>query len=143
MKSNIVILIVVAFVVLVAFTVTPKDYHYEKNPIIEEIKLRFGALSPEYAKIPMRVGKKSFTEDKSVITLCIQNPKTAEFYDINVLMYVALHELSHCITKAEGDQSHGDEFKTNFDRLLKEAARKGVYDPKKPIPPTYCGIEQD
>ena len=78
-----------------------------------------------------------------MITLCVVDPNTGEFYDTNTITYVALHELAHVITRADGDESHGDEFKGNFARLLKEAQAKGVYDARKPIPLTYCGVGPD
>ena len=136
-------LIVVIFTVIVFFAVKPRAYYSEKHPVIDEIRSRISKISPAFSKIPIRTGKKSYTEDKQLITLCIQNPDSGDYYDINVLMYVALHELSHCITKADGKESHGTEFKGNFSTLLKEAAKKGVYDPRQPIPETYCGVNSD
>jgi hypothetical protein len=143
MTNNSILIVVVVFVLIVAFTVAPKEYYSSKHPIIDEIKRRFGVISPKYAKIPIKIGNKSYTEDKSVITLCITNPDTKQLYSINVLMYVALHELSHCLTKADGKESHGTEFKNNFAKLLKEAADKGVYNAAEPIPVAYCGTEPE
>jgi hypothetical protein len=133
--------IVAAFAVVTWFAIRSRAYYNEDHPILNEISRRFSVLNPKYGDIPLKTGSKSYTEDKSAITLCIVNPKTKQFYDINVLMYVALHELSHCITKADGSESHGDEFKENFTMLLNEAAKKHVYDPTKQIPATYCGVE--
>jgi hypothetical protein len=146
MTSNGIIIIVILFVVIVAVAISSassREYISDKHPVIDEIKRRFGMINPKYAKIPIHIGHKSFTEDKTVITLCIEDPETKKQYSINVLMYVALHELAHCLTKADGKESHGDEFKANFATLLKEAAEKGVYDPSQSIPTTYCGIDSD
>jgi predicted metal-dependent hydrolase len=52
-------------------------------------------------------------------------------------MYVALHELAHVISKSHG---HNNEFKKNFAILLRDASRKKIYDPRKNIPTTYCGV---
>jgi hypothetical protein len=134
------VILIILFVVILSLTVSNKAYYNEEShPILIEIKRRISLLSPKYANIPLRSGNKAFTEDKSVITICLQDPKTGEYYNMDILMYVALHELAHVITKAEGDQSHGDEFKNNFARLLKEAANKNIYDPRQPIPSSYCG----
>lgn len=144
MPSNSILVIVIIFVVIVAVGISPiasREYISDKHPIIDEIKRRFSLINPKYGKIPMHVGNKSFTEDKSVITLCINDPETKKPYDINILMYVALHELAHCLTKADGKDSHADEFKANFAMLLKEASQKGLYDPSQKIPATYCGID--
>jgi hypothetical protein len=142
MKTETVCIIIAAFTVIVIFTIRSRQHYNEDHPVLNEISRRFSILNPKYGKIPLRTGSKSYTEDKSAITLCIVNPDTKKFYDINILMYVALHELSHCITRADGKESHGDEFKGNFSNLLREAADKGIYDPTKPVPGTYCGVDE-
>lgn len=140
MNPKILWLIVIAFVVVAIFAATP-SLRSENHPILNEIKRRFAKIHPKYATIPMKTGPKSYTEDKSIITLCIINPDTQQNYNINVIMYVACHELAHVISKASGKDSHEDEFKANFSSLLRDAARKGVYDPMYPIPTDYCGID--
>lgn len=140
MKPHIFLVFAILFVLVSAFTLAPRAYYSEKHPILDEVKRRFRIIDARYAHIPLRTGGKSYTENKSVITLCVVNPETGEFYDINTIMYVALHELAHVITKADGAESHGDEFKGNFASLLKQAQIKGVYDARMPIPITYCGI---
>ncbi len=143
MKSHIFWAIILAFVVITLCYAHQREYYSEKHPVIDEIKRRFHVINPEYFQIPLRSGDKSYTENKTAITLCIVNPATNKYYDINTLMYVALHELAHCITKADGKESHGDEFKQNFARLLHEAQAKRVYDDRIPIPLTYCGIKPE
>lgn len=65
-----------------------------------------------------------------------------EVYPINLLMYVAIHELAHVVSIASG---HGDEFKRNFNDLLKHANDSGVYKHInfKKTPKEYCGIYID
>lgn len=141
MNNKLLCLLVILFVVVAAFVSAPSLRAETNNPILTEIKKRFYVMSPKYAMIPMKTGPKSYTEDKSIITLCVINPDTKKPYNINVLMYVACHELAHVISKAFGDDSHEDEFKANFSALLAMAARKRVYDPMYPIPTNYCGID--
>ena len=144
MDTKIIFVTVIIFAIIMSFTVSSRAYYTPENhPVLNEISRRFSLLSPKYGNIPLKSGSKSYTEDKSVITLCLKDPETKNYYDINVLMYVALHELSHCITKADGDQSHGNEFKDNFASLLKKASDIGIYDPRQPIPLTYCGVDTD
>ena len=73
------------------------------------------------------------------IILCIRQ-KDNTFVEMNVIMYVAIHELAHIMTKEVG---HTDTFWANFRRLLKEAIDIGVY--KKvdfnARPEDYCGIK--
>lgn len=140
MKPQIFWIIVLVFAAVTLIGVARREYYSERHPVIDEIRRRLYAINPAYFRIPIKTGHKSYTESKSAITLCIFNPDTGKFYDMNTLMYVALHELAHCITKADGDESHGAEFKRNFTRLLQEAHAKKVYDPRIPIPLTYCGV---
>ena len=58
----------------------------------------------------------------------------------NIMMFVALHELAHIMTKSVG---HTDEFWDNFRYLLKKAIKLGVYKDvnfeKNPV--DYCGTK--
>lgn len=84
----------------------------------------------------------SYTINKgSYVVFCLA-PRDVEdnrVYDINTLMYVAIHELSHIVSFTLG---HTEEFKDNFKNLLEHAIRCGVYKhvdySKKPQ--EYCGI---
>jgi hypothetical protein len=60
--------------------------------------------------------------------------------DENVMMFVALHEMAHMITKTVG---HEPEFWNNFGWLLKEAEKIGVYHYQdfKSHPVSYCGVQ--
>lgn len=72
--------------------------------------------------------------------LCIRHKDSGEFVDPNVVMFVAIHELSHIMTETYG---HDHNFKSNFVFLLKEAMDLGVYtrvDFSK-HPQNYCGIK--
>jgi len=110
------------------------------HPILDKVRANFALLNPEYADIPLRSGNSAYTENKSVITLCLVNPETNRYYDMNTIMYVALHELSHCLTHTHG---HDDNFRKNFANILRQGAALGIYDPSRSIPTTYCGIESE
>jgi hypothetical protein len=60
--------------------------------------------------------------------------------DENVMMFVALHEMAHMITKSVG---HEPEFWNNFGWLLTEAEKIGVYHYQdfKSHPVAYCGVQ--
>ena len=75
------------------------------------------------------------------IVFCIRSRDDAEkLVDLNVLMFVALHELSHIMTKSVG---HTQEFWDNFKFLLRQAIDAKIYRHqdfrKKPV--KYCGTE--
>lgn len=137
MEGSVVILILLVLALVIWSTVTPRSYFSHDNPILNKVRENFGKLNPEYEKIPLREGNSAYTENKRFITLCLKDPQTGKYYDMNTIMYVALHELGHIVSKTHG---HNDEFKRNFSILLREAARKGIYDPRIEVPQTYCGV---
>lgn len=140
MSGIIAVITAILIAVVIYMVVKPKSYYSHNHPILNKVRSNFKILDTRYEKIPLRQGDSAYTEDKAVITLCLVKPGTQEYYDINTIMYVALHELAHVISKGHG---HGEEFETNFAKLIRDAAEKGIYDPRKPIPDTYCGIGPD
>ena len=74
------------------------------------------------------------------IVLCLRSKDgTNKLVDNNLLLFVALHEMSHIMTLSIG---HEDEFWNNFKFVLKECQNSGIY---KCInfntdPQSYCGI---
>ena len=108
-------------------------------------------LKRRYSPDPMRITESSEDSNYTSYTLskgkkmvfCLRSKKTNQFHDFNLLMFVAVHELSHIITVASGSQSHGKEFHTNFGFLLKEATDMGLYEKInfESNPKEYCGIQ--
>lgn len=135
------VVIVLIFVLLVAagFAFSSRSQQSSNDPMLSQVRANFAKLDPRYANIPLRTGDSAYTENKEVITLCLINPDTNQYYDINTIMYVSLHELAHCIT-SDGEEEHGDAFKRNFADLLRKSAELGIYDPRIPIPATYCKV---
>lgn len=80
----------------------------------------------------------SFTVDKARVVLCIRQT-SGEFVSRPVIMYVAIHELAHILTKSVG---HTDEFWNNNARLVKAAKEIGIYEDQNfdETPVSYCGI---
>ena len=74
------------------------------------------------------------------IVFCIRSKKTHKLVGINTMMFVAIHELAHVMTKSVG---HTEEFWDNMKYLLKKGIKIGVYKAidykKNPVP--YCGTE--
>ncbi len=120
------------------FLVFPQRDHSQREPMLRIVRANFKKLDPKFGKIPLYSGDGAYTDNKSVITLCLTNPETGEKYDINTIMYVALHELAHVISKGIG---HGEEFMQNFTMVREKAEMLGFYDPHKEIPTTYCGTQ--
>lgn len=75
------------------------------------------------------------------IIMCLRSKNNpSELVKLNVLMYVAIHELSHLMTKEVG---HPKIFWHNFKFLLKEAVKLKLYKKVQfsDNPVDYCGIK--
>ena len=84
----------------------------------------------------------AYSENKGEkLAFCLDTEKNSQgrLIDVNTLMYVALHELSHVATESVG---HTDEFWENFKFLITEAKEIDVYNPVdyKKEPSRYCGM---
>ena len=83
----------------------------------------------------------AYSENKGEkIAFCLNTSKDGnKLIDLNTLTFVALHELSHIMTKSIG---HKQDFWENFKYLLQHAKESGIYDPidYKKNPQQYCGI---
>jgi hypothetical protein len=126
-------------VVIYMLNKTPRD-DTNSVPMLKKVRDNFARMNPAYTSIPLAEGDSAYTENKNHITLCLRDPKTGSAYDENTIMYVALHELAHVVTHSQG---HGDEFKANFNEILKRAADQGIYNPTLEIPSDYCGMEKE
>jgi hypothetical protein len=75
------------------------------------------------------------------ISFCVRDKTNPEkIHDINVIMFVTIHELGHVISDSIG---HGQEFVDNFAFLLKEAIDCDVYVKQHfdSNPVEYCGVK--
>lgn len=115
-----------------------KSYFIEKltknyNPYM----ISEAAVDPRYT---------TYTVDKKDMHICLRTrDKYEKVYDINVLMYVCLHESSHlCNYTKEGIpvQGHGEEFKHIFKFLVEESIKIGTYEyiNYSENPTEYCNI---
>jgi len=129
-----IILAIVAIfcIYLVSLPVTREPFQ------ITNLKETLQVVNPDFAKIDIRESTTSYTEDKSIIYLCIKDENGA-LYPLNTLVYVALHEIAHFINKE--DFGHTPAFNKIFNKLLCDAAKKGIYNPAMPHSDFYCGID--
>lgn len=93
-------------------------------------------------------GGTSYSENKGErIVLCLRTKDAAhQLQDIELLMFVVLHELAHLMTNSLDTGRHSPEFWHNFKKLLEVAAGMGgIYDPVdySTNPQTYCGMMID
>lgn len=67
----------------------------------------------------------SFSVDKGQeLHLCLRDKKDFRLHQINILMFVTIHELAHLMSKTYG---HNGEFNKNFVFLLRESVKLGIY----------------
>ena len=88
----------------------------------------------------------TYTIDKRDMHICLRTRDTNEnVYDMNILMYVVLHELAHlCNYNKHGEAilGHGSEFRNIFKFLVEESIKIGIYNHVNysAEPREYCGI---
>ena len=73
------------------------------------------------------------------LSFCLKSKKTDNLHDINLMMYVAIHELAHIGCPEIG---HGDLFKKIFKFFTEEAIKIGIYKKVNysELPVEYCGM---
>ena len=73
------------------------------------------------------------------LAFCLKSKRTGELHEINLLLYVAIHEMAHMGCPEIG---HGELFKKVFRFLTLEAIKLGVYtkDDYSANPVEYCGM---
>jgi len=73
------------------------------------------------------------------LSICLQDKETKKLYDLNLLMYVVIHEMSHFACPEIG---HGDLFQKIFNKFISIAITINLYNKidfaNNPI--NYCGL---
>ena len=115
----------------------------KKHPGNEDVQRLVQKFNP--TKISETLPTSEFTaysENKGEkLAFCLNRKKDeTKLIDINTLTFVAIHELSHIMTKSEG---HKQIFWQNFKFLLEEAKVAKIYIPidYKNNPEPYCGMD--
>lgn len=84
----------------------------------------------------------AYSENKGEkIAFCLNVTKgETKLIDSHTLMFVAIHELSHVMTKSIG---HKSEFWENFKFLLENAKEAGIHEPRdySKEPTEYCSLQ--
>jgi len=134
MKGIYILLFITTFTCIYLISLPTSKEHF----LISTIKERLVVVDPLFRDIDIREGDSSYTEDKSIIYLCLRD-KNKDYYPINTLIYVLLHEIAHLLNKE--DFGHTKAFYKVFDKLLCNAAAKGMYDPNQQHAESYCGVD--
>lgn len=120
---------------------------YSKNATLEEMKENIERLNTRFQpdNISESTPHEKYTSysvnkgEKIVFCLRAKNKKE-QLVSENVIVFVALHELAHVMTKSVG---HTDEFWSNFQFLLKIAVKQKLYQNTNynNNPVDYCGTK--
>ena len=115
---------------------------YPDKPQIKQMITNFSSDPSRYIEATPDSSHTSYSINKGEsVHLCLRERNTHDesIVSDNVLLFVALHELSHIITKSIG---HGPDFWNNFGWLLQEAEREGIYTYTnfRSHPVSYCGV---
>lgn len=134
-----IIIILLIFIILFSFLfyiifMHFKEQYQSRDPILFQIKERLILLSPQVHNLQFFEDNKSYTINKKKIYLCLKDEKNS-YYNMNMLMYVAIHELAHVLCNEIG---HTPKFHRIFDNLLKKAHELKIYDPSIPLIHDYC-----
>lgn len=122
---------------LVAYTVAK----YPDNESVQRLKQNFNPLTI-METLPTSTYT-AYSENKGEkVAFCLNKQKqdNDNLIDESTLTFVAIHELSHVMTKSIG---HKSEFWSNFKFLLECAKEAGIHTPVdyKEKPQEYCGMK--
>lgn len=108
------------------------------NPNVQLLQQRFNPHNIQETSI--HDSSTSYTIDKGEeVHLCLRDKKNLQHHDINILMFVSIHELAHIMSSSYG---HNNEFDSNFKFLLQKAVECGVYSPENYNEQSkeFCGL---
>jgi hypothetical protein len=119
------------------------NYVYKKYPDDEDVQRLKKNFNPTKISETLPTSEHTaYSENKGEkIAFCLNTTKEGnKLIDLNTLTFVAIHELSHVMTKTEG---HKQVFWQNFKFLLENAKEANIYQPVdyKKKPKEYCGMK--
>ena len=117
-------------------------YMAEKHPDDDRVKMLVKGFNPKKICETLPTSTlTAYSENKGEkIAFCLNKRKNeTKLIDLNTLTFVALHELSHVMTKSVG---HKQDFWINFKFMLENAKEANIYNPVdyKKAPQEYCGM---
>lgn len=114
---------------------------YPTKPQVQRLVQNFKADPTRFLESTPDAEHTSYSVNKGEqVFFCLrQRDGTESLVDENVMVFVAIHEMAHMITKSIG---HDAEFWNNFGWLLREAESQNLYRPMdfKSHPVLYCGV---
>lgn len=112
----------------------PTQENEQDRAVLDELQRQLTKVHPATASLQFFTGNKSYTINKQKIFMCLKD-QTGAYYDMNMLLYVGLHELAHCLCDEVG---HTTRFHDIFNVLLHRAHDLKIYDRFVSPIPQYC-----
>ena len=117
------------------------DQTHRSKPFVQQMLDNFDCSADRFTESTPDAQYTSYSINKGEkIYMCLrQKTKEEELVQENIILFVALHEMSHVGTKSIG---HTPEFWNNFSWLLKQAEHLKVYHYTDfaAHPVAYCGV---
>lgn len=120
------------------------NYMNENHPNNDAVKRLVEGYNPNKIIETLPTSKyTAYSENKGeklAFCLNVKNKDSSNLIDEHTLIFVAIHELSHVMTKSIG---HKQEFWDNFKFLLENAKEAGIHEPHdyKNEPREYCSMK--
>jgi len=126
----------IVFVIISYFILTNFIEQFKQDdPMLHTIRNRIRPLHPNMVdNIILLEDTKSYTINKKKVYLCLRD-ENGDYYNENMLMFVAIHELAHVLCDEIG---HTDKFQQIFQDLLNKATQLQIYDPSIEPIQNYC-----
>ena len=123
------------------YVVDNKDKYPEYREYIDQFNVNFTKRRTKIYETSLNSEYTSYSINKGEeLVFCIRSKSTGKLHDINLLMYVAVHELAHTACPETG---HTPLFNKIFKFLLEIAIEIGLYTKvnyaKNPV--EYCGMK--
>lgn len=116
------------------------DKYPEISEYIKQLQRNFNEKRTVIYETNPKTKLTSYSVNKGEeLSFCLTSKKTNKLHDINLLMYVALHELSHIACPEIG---HGELFKKIFKNFVQIAIELNIYNKVdyNQYPVEYCGM---
>ena len=120
--------------------ITNKEKYPEYKEYIELLEENFSNERTKIYENDPNSDLTSFSVNKGEeVAFCLKSKRTGKMHEINLLLYVAIHEMAHMACPEIG---HGDLLKKVFKFLTLEAIKIGIYnkDDYAENPVEYCGM---
>jgi hypothetical protein len=114
---------------------------YPNKPQVIQLNEKFEADPKRFYEATPDSEHVSYSVNKGEsVYFCLRQRESDKLVNETIMMFVALHEMSHMITQ---DIGHTPDFWNNFGWLLKEAEAQNLYKHEdfKAHPTTYCGVK--